>query len=79
MRLHIHRHLRIVAWEVELALVLGDDREVHTQCVQDGIDGFEAWMCAWAEGFVQALAADACVFGNLRHAVIGIAGASLRG
>ncbi len=53
---------------IGLTLVFGNDSELHAQGVQDGIDRFEAWVCACTQGFVQALPAQACVFGDLRHA-----------
>jgi hypothetical protein len=44
-------------WQPDLAFAFGDDGELHSEGVQDGIDGFEAWVGACAQGFVQALAA----------------------
>ncbi|SPE44342.1 exported hypothetical protein [Candidatus Sulfotelmatobacter sp. SbA7] len=46
----------------------GNHDELHTQGVQDGIDGFEARVRAGTQGFVEALPAKACFFGDLRHA-----------
>jgi hypothetical protein len=40
-----------------LTLAFGNDGELHAEGVQDGIDGFEAWVCACTQGFVQALPA----------------------
>jgi len=51
-----------------LILVFADHGELHAQGVQDGIDGFKAWVCACAQGFVQAFPAKSCVFGDLGHA-----------
>jgi len=48
--------------------VFSDDSELHAESVQDGIDRFEAWVCACTQGFVQALPAQSRVFGDLRHA-----------
>jgi hypothetical protein len=51
-----------------LALVLGNHCELHTQGVQDGVDGFKAWVRARTQGFVQAFSAQARVFGDLGYA-----------
>ena len=36
------RHFGIFVWQADLALAFGDDGELHSEGVQDGIDGFEA-------------------------------------
>jgi hypothetical protein len=54
-------------WHI-LILVFSNDRELHTQGVQDGVDRFKAWVRARTQGFVQAFPAQSCVFGDLRHA-----------
>ncbi len=43
---------------LRLILVFSNDSELHAEGVQDGVDGFEAWVCACAQGFVQALPAQ---------------------
>jgi len=40
-----------------LTLVLSNHCELHTQGVQDGVDGCEAWVRARTQGFVQAFPA----------------------
>jgi len=48
--------------------VFSNDGELHAERVQDGVDRFEARVCACTQGFVQALPAQPSVFGDLRHA-----------
>jgi hypothetical protein len=40
-----------------LTLAFRNDSELDAQGVQNGIDGFEPWVCACTQGFVQALPA----------------------
>jgi hypothetical protein len=47
MGFHIRCHFGIFVWGADL----------HAEGVHDGIDGFEAWVGACAEGLVRALAA----------------------
>jgi hypothetical protein len=51
-----------------LTLAFNNDCELHAQGVQDGVDGFKAWVCARTQGLVEALPAEACVFGDLGYA-----------
>ena len=51
-----------------LTPVFSNDGDLHTQGAQNGIDSFKAWMCACAQGFVEALPAQSGFFGDLRHA-----------
>ena len=44
----IRRRLGIFGREPDLALAFGDNGELHAEGVQDGIDGFEAWVGAGA-------------------------------
>jgi hypothetical protein len=41
-----------------LTLVFSNDGKLHAEGVQDGINRFEAWVCACTQGFVQALPAQ---------------------
>lgn len=59
---------RGVAMAGASTFAFGNDGKLHAQGLQNRIDRFEAWVCACAQGFVEALAAEACVFGDLGHA-----------
>jgi hypothetical protein len=61
-----HRHSLYPGFS--LTLGFSHDGKLHSQGVQDGIDGLKAGVRACAQGFVQALPAQSCVFGDLRSA-----------
>jgi hypothetical protein len=60
--------VELLAPQCTLILVFRNHSELHAESMQDRINSFKAWVCACAQGFVQALPAQSCVFGDLRHA-----------
>jgi hypothetical protein len=60
--------VELPAPQCTLILVFRNHSELHAEGMQDRINSFKARVCACAQGLVQALPAQSCVFGYLCHA-----------